>query len=209
VTLRPLDPGADVADLYRCSHGDTTREALWQYMPYGPFADEAAMGDWLAQQAQSGDPAFRTVLDADGRPAGMVSYLNIVTDDRRLELGHIWHAPRLQRTPANTEAVYLMLCESIGRLGYRRIEWKCNALNERSRNAALRLGFRFEGIFRQHMIIKGRSRDTAWFALVDAVWPEVKANMERWLYGKEPELSLAALNAPLVEGFYDPLLYVE
>ena len=205
VTLRPLEPESDGPDLYARSHGDAATEALWTYMPYGPFADEAAMGAWLAECAASTDPAFRAVLDAEGRPGGMVSYLHIVAEHRRLELGHIWHAPALQHTAANTEAVYLMLCESFERCGCRRVEWKCDALNERSRNAALRLGFRFEGVFRQHMIIKGRNRDTAWYALVDATWPEVKANMERWLYADDPSLSLTAMNASLVEGFHDPL----
>lgn len=173
-------------------------------MPYGPFPDAAAMHAWLDDCAASSDPAFRAVVDARGVPCGMVSYLNIVPEHRRLELGHIWYMPRMQRTRANTEAMYLMLCESFERLGCRRVEWKCNALNTRSRNAALRLGLRFEGIFRHHMIIKGHNRDTAWFALVDSDWPAVKANMERWLYGDEVGLSLTELNAPLVVGFHDP-----
>lgn len=203
--LRTLEPENDVADLFARSHGDTTTEALWTWMPYGPFTDTDAMGAWLAECAASADPLFRVVLDGDGRPAGMASWLNIVPAHRRLELGHIWYTPAVQRTALNTETIYLMLCESLDRLGYRRVEWKCDALNARSRKAALRLGFRFEGIFRQHMIIKGRNRDTAWFALVDQDWPAVKANMERWLYGDEPGLSLTELNAPLVAGFHDPL----
>ncbi|MGH6959873.1 MAG: GNAT family N-acetyltransferase, partial [Dongiaceae bacterium] len=124
--------------------------------------------------------------------------LNIVPVNRCVELGHIWYGPAAQRTRINTEAILLMLCESFDALGYRRVEWKCNALNEPSRRAALRLGFAFEGVFRQHMIIKGRNRDTAWYALVDGDWPTVKHNMERWLYGDEAGLSLRQLNAPLV-----------
>ena len=197
-SLRPLDPQTDGAALYARSHGDAQGESLWTYLPYGPFADETAMHEWLAECAASRDPAFRVVLDADGQPAGMVSYLNIVPEHRRLELGHIWYVPEVQRTALNTEVIYLMLCETFDRMGYRRVEWKCDALNTRSRNAALRLGMRFEGIFRRHMLVKGRNRDTAWFALVDRDWPVVKANMERWLAGDEPGLSLAALNAPLV-----------
>lgn len=202
--LRPLEPARDVLDLYARSHGDSATEALWTWMPYGPFADTDVMGSWLTECAASTDPLFRVVLDSDSRPAGMASWLNIVPEHRRLELGHIWYSPDVQRTAINTETIYLMLCESFDRLGYRRVEWKCNALNTRSRNAAQRLGFRFEGIFRQHMIVKNRNRDTAWFALVDADWPAVKANMERWLYGNEPGLSLTELNAPLVAGFHDP-----
>lgn len=204
VTLRPIQPEADVADLFARSHGDAEGRALWTWMPCGPFADADAMGAWLLECAASTDPLYRVVLDAGDRPAGMASWLNIVPEHRRLELGHIWYAPAVQRTAINTETIYLMLCDSLDRLGYRRVEWKCDALNARSRKAALRLGFRFEGIFRQHMIVKHRNRDTAWFALVDDDWPAVKVNMERWLYGGEPGLSLTELNAPLVAGFHDP-----
>lgn len=202
--LRPLDPERDAAPLHAVSHGDAATEALWTYMPYGPFADEAAMRDWLADCAASTDPAFRAVMNTQGRPVGMASYLNILPEHRRLELGHIWYSPAVQRTRINTEAIYLMLCESLDRCGYRRVEWKCDALNARSRAAALRLGFRFEGVFRHHMIVKDRNRDTAWYALVDTDWPAVKANMQRWLHGGEPGLSLTQLNAPLVAGFHDP-----
>jgi len=199
VCLRPVVPVDDLEALYTASHGDSATEALWTYMPYGPFAARDAMGRWLEECARAADPAFRVVVDrASGTPVGMVSYLNIVPAHRRLELGHIWYSPRVQRTRTNTEAMYLMLREGLDRLGYRRIEWKCDALNARSRAAALRLGFAFEGVFRQHMIVKGRNRDTAWFALVDRDWPTVRANMERWLYGDGPQTSLAALNEPVV-----------
>jgi RimJ/RimL family protein N-acetyltransferase len=113
---------------------------------------------------------------------------------RRLELGHIWYGLQAQRTKINTETIYLMLCRTFDELDYRRAEWKCDALNAHSRAAALRLGFRFEGTFRQHLIYKGRNRDTAWFAMMDHEWPRIKANMERWLAAEEPGLSLAALN---------------
>jgi len=204
VTLRPLEAAADAGALYAASHGDPTTEALWTYMPYGPFADAASMRTWLEDCAASTDPVFRTVLDDRDRPCGMASYLNIVPEHRRLELGHIWYGTAVQRTRINTETIYLMLRYSFDGLGHRRVEWKCDALNARSRRAALRLGFRFEGIFRHHMLVKGRNRDTAWFALVDADWPAVKANMERWLHGEEDGLSLTELNAPLVAGFHDP-----
>jgi RimJ/RimL family protein N-acetyltransferase len=125
----------------------------------------------------------------------MVSFLNIVPDAYRLELGHIWYSPEAQRTKVNTETVYLMLCETFDRLKYRRVEWKCDALNERSRAAAERLGFKSEGIFRQHMIVKGRNRDTAWFSMLDREWPSIKKNMELWLYdNQEQKLSLRELN---------------
>lgn len=206
VTLRPLAPADDLAALYTASHGDPETESLWTWMPYGPFANRDAMGAWLEDCAASGDPAFRTVVDrASGRPIGMVSCLNIEPDHRRLELGHIWYAPSAQRTRANTEAIRLLLGEAFDRLGCRRVEWKCDALNTRSRAAALRLGFRFEGVFRQHMIVKGRNRDTAWFALMDRDWPAVRDHMERWLAADGSGLSLTTLNRSLVEGFYDPL----
>ena len=116
---------------------------------------------------------------------------------RHLELGNIWYAPRAQRTRANTESVYLMLREAFEMLGNRRVEWKCDALNARSRAAAERLGFTFEGIFRQHMIIKGRNRDTAWYSMLDHEWPAVRANIERWLDAQDPPPSLRELNAAL------------
>jgi RimJ/RimL family protein N-acetyltransferase len=110
----------------------------------------------------------------------MASFLNVRPEMRVLEVGHIWYAPEAQRTAANTEATYLMLRDAFD-LGYRRAEWKCDALNERSRRAALRLGFRFEGVFRQHMVVKDRNRDTAWYAVLDGEWPAVRTNLERWL----------------------------
>lgn len=197
VTLLPLDPARDAAGLYAISHGTELRERLWTYLPYGPFADQTALRDWLDVQAQSLDPLFFTVMDnARQQPLGMVSFLSIVPAMRRLELGHLWYGPDAQRTRANTESIYLMLRESFA-LGYRRVEWKCNALNDRSRAAALRLGFRYEGLFRQHMIVKGQNRDTAWFAMLDHEWPAVQTNMERWLYANEAGLSLTQLNAAL------------
>lgn len=195
VTLTPVDPTADAPELYAGSHGDPAREQLWTYMTSGPFSDEMAMQRWLEQCQVSADPLFFTVhQQTSQRRVGIVSFLNIVPAHRRLELGNIWYAPEAQRTAVNTEAIYLLLCESFDHLGYRRVEWKCDSLNARSRAAALRLGFQFEGIFRRHMIIRGRNRDTAWFAMTDSDWPRVKANLERWLYAGEPALSLNALN---------------
>ena len=196
VTLAPIDPASDLADLYACAHGSPACEHLWTYMGYGPFGDAADMGEWLRKIAPSSDPLFFAALDRpSGRRVGMVSFLNIVPDARRLELGHIWYAPQAQRTKVNTEAVYLMLCESFDRLGYRRVEWKCDALNARSRAAALRLGFRSEGIFRQHLIVKGRNRDTAWFSLLDREWPAVRKNLETWLYhNPDGKISLTQLH---------------
>ncbi|HUF39225.1 MAG TPA: GNAT family protein [Anaerolineales bacterium] len=195
VHLRPIDPPSHTAPLFACSHGSLEHDALWTYLPYGPFPDAATMQAWLVERAVSHDPMWFTVVDRSSEtPIGMVSFMNIVPEMRRLELGHIWYGPQAQRTKINTETIYLMLRRTFNELEYRRAEWKCDALNARSRAAALRLGFRFEGIFRQHLIYKGRNRDTAWFSMMDHEWPRIKTNMERWLAAENPGLSLAALN---------------
>jgi RimJ/RimL family protein N-acetyltransferase len=181
VRLAPVDPAADAGPLWRATHdGSDDAEAVWTYLAYGPFADAAAMRAWLETLVPSEDPLFLTVHTAAG-PSGVVSFMSIEPELRRIELGHIWYAPAAQRSEANTETVFLMLREAFEELGYRRVEWKCDALNERSRAAAERLGFTFEGVFRQHMVVKGRNRDTAWFSIVDGEWPELRAAFERWL----------------------------
>jgi RimJ/RimL family protein N-acetyltransferase len=182
VTLRPVDPEADADPLWRAAHDGTDEAArLWTYLSYGPFADAVEMGRWLEECSPSEDPLFLTVLSQASGPVGIVSFLNVETAHRRLELGHIWYAPVAQRTEANTESVSLMLGEAFERLGHRRVEWKCDALNERSRAAALRLGFTFEGVFRNHMIVKGRNRDSAWFSMTAEEWPAASSAFDRWL----------------------------
>jgi RimJ/RimL family protein N-acetyltransferase len=199
VMLAPTNADADAEALFAISHGDEDRLRLWTYMTAGPFADVAAMRVWLRGCERSTDPLFFTVTDlASNQRTGMVSYMNIVPAMRRLELGNIWYTPGAQNTKVNTETIYIMLCETFDQLYYRRAEWKCDALNVRSRAAAQRLGFSFEGIFRQHMIVRGRNRDTAWFAMTGEEWPLIKANMERWLYSTEEPLSLRLLNADLL-----------
>ena len=192
VRLRPVDPDADLEPLFHGSHGSGEREALWTYLWDGPFADRADMRRWLEERVSSREPTFYTVESAELEgPVGMASFLNIVASQRTIEVGHIWYVPEAQRTRVNTESVYLLLAEAFD-LGYRRVEWKCDALNERSRRAALRLGFRFEGVFRQHLIIKGRNRDTAWYSMIDSEWQVARARLERWLYENEDgELSLS------------------
>jgi RimJ/RimL family protein N-acetyltransferase len=198
VTLRPLEAERDAEALFQISHSPDADPPIWTYMPYGPFTDGAHMEIWLQHQALSKDPLFFTVFEnSSNKQVGLVSFLAIVPEMRRLELGHIWYTPAAQRTKVNTETIYLMLTEAFDRLNYRRVEWKCDALNARSRAAALRLGFSYEGLFRQHLIYKGRNRDTAWFAMLDYEWPAIKKNMERWLYGNEPDLSLRQLNNQL------------
>jgi RimJ/RimL family protein N-acetyltransferase len=193
VTLSPVEPSAQAGRLF-----EATREApeVWTYLGYGPFDDEAAMRAWLESLVPQEDPLFLTVTDrASESPVGVVAFMNVDPPMRRLELGHIWYAPVAQGTRANTETVYLMLGEAFDDLGHRRVEWKCDALNARSRSAAERLGFTFEGIFRQHMVVKSRNRDTAWFSMLDREWPRVRANMQRWLEAEPGVVSLRALNA--------------
>lgn len=181
VTLVPFDRRTQAEALYHATHGPE-KEDLWRWMGDGPFPSRAAYDDAFAKKEASADPLFFAIIEnATGKPVGQASYLRIEPAHRCLEVGHIIFAPSLQRSPRATEAMYLMARHAFEDLGYRRYEWKCNALNAPSRRAALRLGFRFEGIFRQHMIIKGRSRDTAWFAMLDSEWPQRRARFEQWL----------------------------
>ena len=160
--VEPLDAERHAADLYEANAHD--REgAMWQYLAYGPFPSAATYRDWVEQKQASADPLFFALVDAGaGRATGVASYLRIDPPNGVIEVGHLAYSPRLQRTPAATEAMFLLMRHAF-ELGYRRYEWKCNASNLKSRSAATRLGFTFEGIFRQHMVYKGRNRDTAWY----------------------------------------------
>jgi RimJ/RimL family protein N-acetyltransferase len=181
VTLAALDPRAHGDALYEGIRGEAG-DRLWQYLFEGPFADRTAFDIYLQRIAASEDPLFLGILDkASGNAVGCASYMRIEPAHRVIEVGNILYTPRLQQTTLATEAMYLMARHVFEDLGYRRYEWKCNALNAPSRRAALRFGFTFEGIFRQHMIVKGRNRDTAWFSMLDSEWPVRKANFERWL----------------------------
>jgi RimJ/RimL family protein N-acetyltransferase len=181
-TLEAIDPERHAAELFASSHGVAGGEALWQFLGYGPWPDVDAFRSWLRDCAAIHDPIFFAIRDCkSGRACGMASYLNIVPKNGSIEIGHIWLAPALQRTRAATEALFLLMRHAMDDLRYRRLEWKCNALNDASRRAARRLGFRFEGIFHQHMIVKGRNRDTAWYAIMDHEWPAVRANITAWL----------------------------
>lgn len=154
---------------------------LWTYMAYGPFAEKPAFAAWLGEREKLADPFYCAIVDKAGRALGLATLMSIRPDMRVIEVGHIMLGPPLQRSPLATEAQFLLARYCFEMLGYRRYEWKCDALNAASRRAALRLGFAFEGVFRNHMIVKGRSRDTAWFAMTDADWPARKAAFERWL----------------------------
>ncbi|KJZ20792.1 GNAT family N-acetyltransferase [Loktanella sp. S4079] len=178
--LEPLVP-AHAADLHAAFDADTTG-TLWTYMPVGPFTDQSAYAEWVANACQSRDPLYFTIIDKNtGKPAGVASFLRIDPANGVVEVGFITFAPCLQRTPAATEAMYLMMRRAMTDLGYRRYEWKCDALNAPSRRAAARLGFSYDGLFRQAVVYKGRNRDTAWFSIVDQDWPGVDAAMSKWL----------------------------
>lgn len=181
VSLVPLDAHAHAEALYEGSCG-TAREHLWAYLFDGPFPDRAVFTASLKAKADSEDQIFYSILDHQtGKALGHASYLRIEPAHRVIEVGSILYTPALQRTVGATEAMYLMARYIFDDLGYRRYEWKCNAINAPSRRAALRLGFTFEGIFRQHMIIKSRNRDTAWFSMLDSEWLARKAAFESWL----------------------------
>ena len=200
VTLRPFDRAGQAEALYQATHGPE-KEDQWRYMSEGPFASLADFDAAFDRNAGSTDPLFFAIVDnATGVTVGQASYLRIEPRHRVIEVGNIIFTPALQRSSGATEAMYLMARHAFEDLGYRRYEWKCNALNQPSRRAALRLGFVFEGVFRQHMIIKGRNRDTAWFSMVDSEWPLRRANFERWLapsnfdFAGRQILSLSSLN---------------
>jgi RimJ/RimL family protein N-acetyltransferase len=154
---------------------------IWTYMSYGPLADFAAFSKWLAGRVKLDDPYSYAIIDRSGQAVGIATLMEIRPAMRVIEVGNILYSPCLQRTPLGTEAQFLLARYAFETLGYRRYEWKCNALNAPSRRAAFRYGFVFEGILRQHMIVKGRSRDTAYFSMLDSEWPARKAAFERWL----------------------------
>ena len=184
--------------LWRAVQG---HDHIWTYMSsYGPFADQQAFADWIASRVTLEDPYSYAIMDASGDAVGVAALMDIRPTARSIEVGHIVYSPALQRTPLGTEAQYLLARYAFETLGNRRYEWKCNALNAPSRRAALRYGFVFEGVLRQHMIAKGRNRDTAYFSILDSEWPVRRAAFERWLapdnfdaQGRQ-KISLNALN---------------
>lgn len=154
----------------------------WTYLPYGPFDHFEAFDSWARSYCQSNDPLFHSIIDSKtGKAIGIASYLRITPEHGVIEVGHIHFSPLLQRTIIATEAMFLMMTRVFDELGYRRYEWKCDALNEPSCMAAKRLGFTFEGIFRQATMYKNRNRDTAWYAIIDKDWPDIKNGYQQWL----------------------------
>jgi RimJ/RimL family protein N-acetyltransferase len=178
--VEPLDAARHGQDLHAAFAAD--REGrMWTYLFSGPFATESEFHEWLVPRQASEDPLFFTIVDlATGRAVGLASYLRIEPAHGVIEVGHIAFSPQLQRTPAATEAMYLMM-KNVFALGYRRYEWKCDSLNAPSRRAAERLGFRYEGLFRQAIVYKGRNRDTAWYSIIDREWPAMAERFQRWL----------------------------
>jgi RimJ/RimL family protein N-acetyltransferase len=193
VLVTRVNPDVDVNELFEVSHAKDEYKELWKYMNYGPFRDETEMKAWLSSIRDSRDPIFYTVFSKDlKKRVGMYSMLNVNTRHGRVELGNVWYSPLVQKTIVNTEVCFLFFSYLFDELKYRRIEWKCDEKNIPSKRAALRLGFSFEGVFRQHMIVKGRSRDTAWYSIVEQEWAEKKKNFKR--YFDDEGLSLTKLN---------------
>ena len=179
-TLDPIDPSKHAAELFE-AYSEDTGGMLWTYLPYGPFSNLDEFSDWMKESCTGTDPFFYAIRDKNtGKFSGMASYLRITPQMGTVEVGHINYAPALQRTTAATEAMYLMMKYAF-ELGYRRYEWKCDSLNAGSKKAAVRLGFTFEGTFRQAVVYRGRNRDTDWYSVIDTEWPTLKEAFEHWL----------------------------
>ena len=196
-TVERINAARHSAGLWQAVRG---RDDIWDYIPAGPFAEAKSFNDYVVDCEHNKERIFYTVLDRGGRAVGFLALMEIRPANRVIEVGNIIYGTPLQRTPLGTEAQYLLARYAIETLGYRRYEWKCNALNAPSRKAAERFGFIYEGLFRQHMIVKGRTRDTAWFSIIDSDWPARKQAFERWLApdnfdadGRQ-KVGLAALN---------------
>jgi RimJ/RimL family protein N-acetyltransferase len=213
-TARPLPSGTPLAGRYcrlerlEIRHGEqlwtvasNDDASAWTYLFYGPFTDRAEFDEWLSNASAQDDPLYYAIIDnATNTVVGWASFLRMDARAGVIEVGNVYFSHRLRQTPVATEAMYLMMRHVFVDLGYRRYEWKCDSLNAPSRSAALRLGFVYEGIFRQATIYKGRSRDTAWFSIIDKEWPAVGGALERWLApanfdGGRQRKSLSALRA--------------
>jgi RimJ/RimL family protein N-acetyltransferase len=201
--LEPLDAARHAPDLHDAFAADTTG-ANWTYLPYGPFASLEDYCHWLDSTSGSSDPLFFAIISqSSGKAVGVASYLRILPEAGSIEVGHLCFSPALQRMPMATEAMWLMMANAFA-LGFRRYEWKCNALNLPSRRAAQRLGLSFEGVFRQAAVVKGHNRDTAWYAAIDSEWPALDAAFRRWLAPDnftadgQQSVSLSSLTEPML-----------
>jgi RimJ/RimL family protein N-acetyltransferase len=182
VRLEPVSVSRHGPALFGSFANSDPDGSVWTYMGYGPFGSQAEFIDWLKTKENGRDPFFYAFVPlAAGEAAGMGSFMRHDPANGVIEIGHIWFSPALQRTREATEIIFLMMRHAFDDLGVRRLEWKCDALNAPSRRAAERFGFTFEGVFRQHMIVKKRNRDTAWYALMDHEWPAIRAGFEKWL----------------------------
>jgi RimJ/RimL family protein N-acetyltransferase len=182
VIVEPLATAGHAADLFALFHADERARAVYDYLPYGPFGSLAEFSGWIEEMAAKDDPVFYAFRRrSTGRVEAMASLMEIVPAQARIEIGHINISTAMQNTVEATEGLWLLMRHAMDDLGNRRFEWKCNALNEGSRSAAARLGFSFEGIFYNHVVVKGRNRDTAWFSMLDSDWPAIRSNFERWL----------------------------
>ena len=180
-TVRPIEPARDAAQLF-AAYSEDRDGRMWTYLPREPYTSLAQLRAWADAGSLTDDPLVHTIVDlATGEAVGTANYMRIDAASGVVEVGSITYSPRLQRRPAGTEAMFLMMRRVFDELGYRRYEWKCNSLNMPSRNAALRLGFQYEGLFRQAQVVKGHNRDTAWFSVIDSEWPALRAAFERWL----------------------------
>ncbi len=179
--LEAVDVETHAQGLFEAFASDTDHRN-WTYLPYGPFDTQASFAEWLGKSCLGDDPLFHTIVDLNtSMPVGIASYLRIEPAVGVIETGHIHYSPLMQRSPVATETMYLMMRRVFDELGYRRYEWKCDSLNAPSRSAAARLGFQYEGLFRQATMYKGRNRDTAWFSILDSEWPALKSAFESWL----------------------------
>ena len=179
--VEPLDPAKHAHALFEANSLDSDNRN-WTYLSVGPFKDFESYRAWLDKVAEGADPVFHAIIDrATGKAVGVASYMRLDPPNGVIEGGHINSSPLLQQKPAATEAMFLMMRRVFDELGYRRYEWKCDSLNAPSRAAALRLGFQYEGLFRQATVYKGRSRDTTWFSIIDGEWPKVRGAYEQWL----------------------------
>jgi len=179
--LEPLDPARHAGPLHE-AYSEDREGRVWSYLPSGPFETADAYRTWLEGRVTGDDPVCHAIVDrASGLPMGTANYLRIDPQGGSIEVGSITYSPRLQKTAAATEAMYLMMRRAFDELGYRRYEWKCDSLNAASRAAATRLGFTYEGLFRQATVYRGRNRDTAWFSIIDREWPARRAAFEAWL----------------------------
>ncbi len=178
--VEPIDIEKHSADLFAAYSADK-EDRIWTYLAYGPFKSANDFREWMAATCLGDDPQFHVIIDgATNKAVGVASYLRMVPNMGVIEVGHINFSPALQKTPAATEAMFLLM-QRVFQLGYRRYEWKCDALNEGSMRAAERLGFRYEGVFQQALVYKGRNRDTAWFSVIDKEWPKLEKAYVEWL----------------------------